>query len=290
MKIKKALFTAIFSLLICLPVLCEDIRNIDFYGVVSTDADRNMINMTEDLFYTQLSEMDLNLNDMRSPEFIDNYLSDSPATFFESSDDSFSIYIVINKLPSMKWKCTISLRNNSSEKVQSSSQEYDSYYKILMQSKSSINSTISDLLKSKTQIPEQTAQPIPQITSISTEQIAGTWIGESFINKIVIMRGGRGFIIYKNGASMNISVSIKNEEKSAPVINIFQTSSNNASFYPEISRNFALECAASANPIEWNLQLISNNTLKGEKTTLIQNKPDSIPEPGSLSVEWTKIN
>ena len=39
--------------------------NIDFYGVLSKDADSNMINMTEDMFIKQLGDFSEQINDKR---------------------------------------------------------------------------------------------------------------------------------------------------------------------------------------------------------------------------------
>ena len=79
-----------------------------------------------------------------------------------------------------------------------------------MEPKSSLQETISTLLSgstSVTSVPSGMASPSKQTAKIqSTEFLSGTWGGEDTIDKIVIMRGGRGFVIFKNGSSMNITV------------------------------------------------------------------------------------
>ncbi|MBQ5471718.1 MAG: hypothetical protein IIT58_06915, partial [Treponema sp.] len=71
MKNKVSVIKLVSSLLLVFntPVFSQEIKKIDFYGVLSPDADKNMIKMTEDLFYTQLSELSIELKDSRSPEF-----------------------------------------------------------------------------------------------------------------------------------------------------------------------------------------------------------------------------
>ena len=120
----------------------------------------------------------------------------------------------------------------------------------------------------------------------STESIAGTWKGEEYIAKIIILRGGRGFIIYKNGASMNVTVNVINRDK----ILITQAGSANASFFPDLPRKIALDNATSALPIEWTLSLRDTQTMIGEKKTLI-NDPNSASgaTEGTVSVTWTKL-
>jgi hypothetical protein len=125
-------------------------------------------------------------------------------------------------------------------------------------------------------------------TSIaSTEELSGTWGGEDNINKIVIMRGGRGFVIFNNGASMNITVELSGSAENKKVV-ITQKGNSNASFYPDLKRTAALSAAVSAKPIKWTLTLTDNNTLKGLKDTLLPDG-DSYKE-GSISVIWTRLN
>ena len=106
--------------------------------------------------------------------------------------------------------------------------------------------------------------------SVSIESLSGTWTGEEFIDKIVILRGGRGFVIYQNGASMNISLKIENGNLIAT-----QISKSNASYFPEISREKALELAPTAEPIEWKLNIKNSSELEGTKYTLTEKNQNS---------------
>ena len=113
---------------------------------------------------------------------------------------------------------------------------------------------------------------------------AGTWAGEEFIDKILILRSGKGVIIYKNGAIMNVSVSIDGS-----TVHIVQTGRSNASYFPELPRAAALKNAASAPPIEWNLILTADGALEGSKQTLIQNgsSPSEVKK-GTVEVIWQR--
>lgn len=287
------LFFLIFSV-INLNLFSEEVKKIDFYGVYSQDADKNMLNMTEDLFYTQLRELSIDLTDKRQQQISQSEEIFNPLTydFLTTSDkNSYALFVQIKKLPTLKWECSIFLKKLSSEKTYSTTKEYDSYYKILMESKTNLKGMLIDLLDSTKNL--AIASETEEITSdqiISTDVIAGSWKGENFIDKIVIMRGGRGFIIYKNGASMNILINIsKNEENGSPTININQASRNNASYYPELQRKDAMEYAIDAQPIEWSFKLANAKTLKGTKSTLVQKMPGVAPEQGIIDVEWTKV-
>ena len=116
------------------------------------------------------------------------------------------------------------------------------------------------------------------------DSLAGTWVGEQLIDKVIILRAGKGFVIFKNGASMTIAVSIKGNN-----VSVVQQGRSNASFYPEIARELALKNAATASPISWSLILVGESTLKGTKTTLVEDKKSSSGiSVGSIEVQWTK--
>ena len=121
----------------------------------------------------------------------------------------------------------------------------------------------------------------------STEELSGTWSGEDSINKIVIMRGGRGCVIFNNGASMNITVELSGSESNRTVT-VIQKGNSNASFYPDLKRTAALSAAVSAAPIKWTLTLTDTNTLKGIKNTLLPDGDDY--KEGTIPVVWTKLN
>ena len=263
--------------------------SIDYYGIVSKEIDTNMSKMTSDLYYTQLSEINnFSVSDKRtSPS-----LSERPDS--ESfSDTALSFFTVITKdAKSDKWLTTYYVVDKAHGEEHSKRKTYDSFYKILMESKDVLKETIKQLIendKAPSEIVSATNDAqLPAGKSIaSTEELSGTWGGEDNINKIVIMRGGRGFVIFNNGASMNITVELSGSENNKNVI-ITQKGNSNASFFPELKRTVALDAAVSASPIKWTLSLIDGNTLSGIKDTLL---PDGDGyKSGSVKVTWSRIN
>ncbi|NLM01229.1 MAG: hypothetical protein GX220_07240 [Treponema sp.] len=249
-----------------------------FYGAVSSSSDNITIKMTEDLYFSQISaRQDFQIIDKRNEKYnainVDNY----------KNSESISFYPEINE-KNDGWECTLVAINHKIGKSFSETNRYESYYKILMDAKVTIN----DLL-AKAYVSENFDSSSTQIGSIATsvpeislEQLSGTWKGEDFIEKILILRGGRGFVIFKNGASMNISLSI---EKNTVIVK--QTSKTNASYFPELPRNVALSAAPTAAPIEWQLKIIDTNTLSGEKSTLKLSSSDSA-EGAILPVKWIR--
>lgn len=245
--------------------------------------------MTSDLYYTQLSEINnFSVEDKRTTPS----LSERPDAEVFSSN-SLSFFTLINKdLNSDKWITTYYVVDKAHNEEHSKKKIYDSFYKILMESKDVLKDTIKQLIENDSSataitasVQEKSASTASAITS--TEELSGTWGGEENINKIVIMRGGRGFVIFNNGASMNITVELSGQDNNRQVL-IKQKGNSNASFYPDLKRTAALTAAVSAAPIKWTLSLTDTNTLKGVKYTLLPDG-DSYKE-GSINVTWTRLN
>ncbi len=236
------------------------IDNVDFYGTVSSSSDTNMIKMTTDLFFTQFQSLEgYAVSDKREQKYADSVVA-----------KNLSFYIEVQENESNGWECTLNIIKPVDKKTISVSKTYDSYYKILLDAKDSLAKLIENMKNNiQSQSPPQTSEknktpsPNAQEEQVSlTDIIAGTWLGEKYIEKIIILRGGRGFIIYKNGASMNISVKVTDTK-----VQIRQIGKFNASFYPELDRETALQNAENASPIEYNLELADEKTLQGTKTT-----------------------
>ena len=263
--------------------------NIDYYGIVSTEIDANMSKMTSDLYYTQLSEINnFTVSDKRSSPS----LTERPDTS-EFTDGKLAFFTLITKdSRSDKWITTYYVVDKIKNEEHSKKKTYDSFYKLLMEPKDVLKDTIKQLIEndtSSTAIQSSVTETsnLKSTAIASTEELSGTWGGEENINKIVIMRGGRGFVIFNNGASMNITVELSGSGSAKKVV-VTQKGNSNASFYPELKRTAALSAAVSAKPIKWTLSLTDNNTLKGTKDTLLPDGDDF--KEGSVSVVWTRLN
>lgn len=272
---------ALKTIILFLAVFALSAETVDFFATASSSKDSNMIKMTTDLFFAQFQAVDgYSVNDRRN----ENY---NPS----EETRNISFYAEIQEDTDGGWLCTLNAIKADGKQNVSSTKKYDTYYKILLDAKPSLENLLKNLSgniqlpsSQETQNQENREQ---QTTSYanenSIEAIAGTWTGEPLIEKILILRGGRGFVIFKNGASMNISITVQGNS-----IKIRQNGKPNASFFPEIPRQEALKNAATAAPVEWNMTL-SGNTLSGKKTTLVENKnsPEGISQ-GEIEVSWTK--
>ena len=262
-------------------------RSVDFFGVLSSDADGNMIQMTETLYLTQLGEVPgISVTDRRQSGFAEAYKAQGAPDFSKVSSPLAFYALIGKKDPSGgKWDCTICVADIGTKDIHSYTQTYDSYYKILMESKASLRSIFESLLNNRkpkeTDRANDTNIPDNSTPAVSTDSIAGTWGGEDYIDKIVILRGGRGFIIYKNGATMNISVSVADKE-----VTVTQAGKSNASFFPELPREAALLAATDAPPLSWKLTVQNSSTLTGTQTTLVESNGGIVS--GKVRIEWKR--
>jgi len=270
-KLKAAQFIVLFeaaTLFAAVPV--------DFYATVSSSQDTNMISMTTDLFFTQFQSIDgYTVIDKRTVTY--DAATAAPSTI--------SFYAEIQESGDGSWICTLNAIKASVGKNVSETKKYESYYKILLDAKSSLENLLSNF-EDHAIVPSASAQKSVSGSSAdsSIEQIAGTWIGEPLVDKIMILRGGKGFIIFKNGASMSISVLLAGNS-----VTIKQLGKSNASYFPDLPRNIALQNAANAEPIVWNMTLTSSDIMSGTKTSL-QVDPASATgvSYGETDVIWKK--
>ena len=295
---------AVFLLAFCLfaQAFCfaqEKKYNLYYYGVVTNVNDQNMLNITQDLFFAQLRGIGyLETQDMRDAEIKDSYnqiqSDESGEAFFklvqdQAGGDNSIVFVarIYRPRSDEKWQCAFIAKNMATGTLASKGKEYDSYYKILTDAKVLIQSVVSQATGNN-ESEGAAAQKISGFPAAAgseggTDNIAGSWGGEKDASKIILLRSGRGFIVFNNGATMNVTVSA---DEGGTSIRVVQKDKFNASFYPDIDRQTILNFADSASPIEWNLTLTKSGSLVGKKKTLVQS--GNSVEPASVDVSWTK--
>lgn len=262
---------------------------VDYYGVVSSSSNTNMLKMAQDLFFTQLKSIDGITVDDKRPD-LSKTLTQAPS--IENSNEKISFYAEISEEKNSEgltsWNCRFNAVTNSDGLTRSKNEIFESYYKILVNAKLTIEQVLGDFKKNGdgSKQSEKQALSASAVPNIDIEYLAGTWTGEPYTDKIIILRGGRGFVVFKNGATMNVAISAKKLADNSPVtvIEIKQVGKSNASFFPELPREEALKLASTASPITWNFILKSQNQLEGSKFTLLQS--NSGIENGVLKTSW----
>lgn len=296
------LFTAILLTISTLFAAPSEV--IDFYGVASPDIEDNMIKMTCDLYYNQLKEATPSVRDMRD-RINSHAKSQNEITFDEDPASKLIFYAFITKLSTGKWSASMFLKNTDSATTYSYTKEYESYYKILMESKSSLVSVLDNLMlqqksnNTATDINDGAYASLPSDTntlpfteediknmSLTLNDISGTWAGEGYVSKVVIMRNGRGFVIMRNGVSMNINVTFVAGD--TPQVIVKQVGFSNAAFYAELDRNSAAQAASLNEPIEWNFTQVTATKMTGRKKTLTVDNVTGRITRTSIDCQWNK--
>lgn len=262
-------------------VFSEAKRSVVFFGAVSSSQDTATIKLTEDLYYSQM----LALSSLSVKNRRDIVWNPNIANEYESTD-SILFHAEIQEKNS-GWQCTLTALDMENGLAASKTFFYEGYYKILMDAKNSLLS-LFDQLEDGTAIAGTLEQAESEgfseaLAQISLEQLAGNWSGDSYITKIVIQKTGRGFVIFKNGATMNITVSL-----SGTTVTAQQASGSNASFFPELPREVALKSAKTASPITWTLEITDWNTLSGTKLTLAMDDAEAVPVEQAVPTVWTR--
>lgn len=293
-------------------VLCraDEQWNVCFYGVIPPVSQDNQKTITEDLFCAQIRIIsNVMLSDRRSSGISGQFSGTSedaagnfsPELFFdsipetelpESDENAVLLFSKIDKIDEDIWKCSFFAKNPATQKIDTLENTFESYYKLLTDAKNSIVKIISQSAQTPLtvmQIKKNETQKTPAKATMTVEGVSGTWTGETGITKIILMRSGRGFVIFNNGASMSISISVDTTETGRDVLKITQNGNFNASFYPEIPRQQALAAARTSKPIEWTFDLSENGTLNGYKASLGIDKNGNVTETVQ-NVQWSKIN
>lgn len=266
--------------------------SVDYYGVVSKSSDLNMLKMAQDIFLSQMKTIDYIAVEDRRPSTSGASLS---VPIIAGSGAKIAFYTEIEEGVSNStkvWNCKFNAIDTELNITHTKTESFDSYYKILASARLCIESVLSDFKQQddaeQDKIPSPPREPKIFEGNIDIESLAGTWFGEPYTDKIIVLRGGRGFIIYKNGATMNIKITAKGKGADGEQeLEVVQVGKSNASFFPELPRQVALNIASSAHPIVWTFR-ITDGELHGTKKTLLPAKNENGASEGTTETVWKK--
>lgn len=121
----------------------------------------------------------------------------------------------------------------------------------------------------------------------SLDTLAGTWIGEPGIEKIMILRGGRGVVVLSSGISLSVELSVNGND-----LYVKQKSALHMRQFLDLPDTVARKAVNVAPPLEWIMKLTSDQKkLSGiKKTVSIVNDGTDIlsVKPDFLSVVWQR--
>ena len=251
-------------------------RNLYIYGFVDNtiEQDSTKLQLCTDLFYSQFeTNQKFSINDNRTTTFNKDLLE----IHKETGDILF--YHTVSQ-DENEWLSTLRLVDLATNHETTVSRNYKEFYKILMDA----NDALAELLQKQmtTPIEQHIATEKKENVVFTIADLYGTWKGEESIHKIVILGAGRGFVIFENGSSMNVSVEVENQS-----LFVAQDCSSSADFFPDIPKELAIELATSADPITWDFEIENSNTLNGIKNTyaLVDAQSNAIDKT-HITVTW----
>ncbi|GHU43362.1 hypothetical protein FACS1894190_13780 [Spirochaetia bacterium] len=124
---------------------------------------------------------------------------------------------------------------------------------------------------------------------LTSENILGLWRGDTNVELVRILPGGKAFAFLKSGKNMQLTYAIENN-----ILSLIQKSPNDERFYSPQPPPVAKKLAEQAEPLRWDLNLFENgSTLRGTRseTTAEYETYDNIRLlPGSTStVAWSRM-
>ncbi len=135
--------------------------------------------------------------------------------------------------------------------------------------------------------PDSSASGLSWQAVRNIDALAGSWRGEEGVEKIMILRGGRGVAVLSSGVSVSLELTVSGDElivrqKGAPTVRQFI----------DLPDPVARQAAAIAPPLEWRFLISGDQRNLGgtKKTVTIRNDGKNILAMESiiLNVTWIK--
>jgi hypothetical protein len=178
------------------------------------------------------------------------------------------------------------------------SRVYENSNRILLESRM----LVRDLFDQSVQLPEpsirmadaapasapQGLQPENLKPVGNIDSLAGSWKGEDGIERIMILRGGRGVAVLSSGVSIPLEIITSGED-----LVVRQKGSANPRQFADLPDPVAKQAAAIAPPLEWRFLITDDQqTLSGKKKDVrIKNDGKNVLSMDSreFTVSWTRF-
>lgn len=183
----------------------------------------------------------------------------------------------------------LTLRGGRQDVTRKISRVYENTNRVLLESRMLVrdlfdqNLTLPDPIGSgpAASAPEA-ALPLPSLDSLS-----GTWSGEAGVEKILILRGGKGVMILSSGVSLSLSLDYQEG-----LLVVTQKGALNPRQFLDLPEPVARQAAATLTPWEWDFNVDSSGKrLTGrKKTTSVTHDGTAIlkTSPEEVPVEWQR--
>jgi hypothetical protein len=239
------------------------------YSLSSTQANDTVVRTVNDLVFSFIREL-------RSYRILDMRSEALPPDLGIPEGSSYIFYGTLQEQPD-GLRLEIVLKGGPYVVTRIISRVYENSNKILLESRM----LVRDLFDQSVALPDPGAERALQVSGIasspesvpdhqdlfpvrSIDSLAGTWHGETDIEKSLILRGGRAIVILKTGLSITLELTIVADE-----LVIRQKGAALPRQFADLPDPVAKQAADIAPPLEWRFMVSRDQkTLSGTKKTV----------------------
>ncbi len=280
----KRLWTAclvIISVLSQQTLVAENVPVVAAYSIQSNDVGAYVGKNVNDLVFSFILEMrSYKVSDLRA-EPIPGDLTVPPGT-------DYLFYGNLSQQPNGV-RLELVLRGGPLDITRKISRVFENTNRVLLESRM----LVRDLFDLSVHLPEPAVTAAVPATTVpeappSVDSLSGTWSGENGVEKIMILRGGRGIMILTSGVSISLTLEYRDS-----LLVIRQKGALNPRQFLDLPESVAREAAQTIQPPEWDMRSgVDRNVLTGiKKTTKVIHNGDSIVDtaPLEVAVEWRRF-
>lgn len=276
-----AAFLVMFSALTQATLAAQTAPVVAAYSIASGDTGDYVGKTVNDLVFSFILEM-------RSYRVSDLRTDPLPGDLSVPPGMDYLFYGSLSQQPNGV-RLELVLRGGPLDITRKISRVFENTNRVLLESRM----LVRDLFDLSLNLPEPAAAAVPAKTaadspSPSVDSLSGTWSGETGVEKIMILRGGRGIMILASGVSISLTLEYQDS-----VLVIRQKGALNPRQFLDLPDTVAREAAQTLQPPEWDLQSGSDrNVLSGiKKMTKVIHNGDSIVDtaPVEVAVEWRRL-
>jgi len=288
-----SLFCIVF-LLLCLPqgiLSAQALPVVAAYSLTSNDVGDNISKTVNDLIFSFVREQ-------RNYRVLDLRAESLPRDLGVPDGTNYLFYgSLVNRSDGIKLE--LILKGGPQNVTRLISRVFENSNLILLESRM----LVRDLFDTSVALPEPdiegtsgeaplSEKPEPSVMAVyepvtNIDALAGSWRGETGVEKVMILRGGRGVAVLSSGISIPLELLI-----SDGILVVRQKGPSNIRQFIDLPDPVARQAVSAAPPLEWYLLVSQDEMILGgtKKTVIIKNDGKNIlsMERLSLDVQWMR--
>lgn len=272
---------AILTTLAQVPLLAQTVPSVAAYRIESAEPGDYVEQTVNDLIFSFISEL-------RTYRIEDLRKESPPADLSVPAGMDYIFHGSLSPQPNGV-RLELVLRGGTEDVTRKISKVYENTNRVLLESRM----LVRDLFDQSVLLPEPSTAPsamrdgpVAELV-LSLDGLSGTWSGETGVEKIMIVRGGRGIMVLSSGVSISLSLELRDN-----TLIVRQKGPLNPRQFLDLPDDVARQAALTVTPPEWNLRSGDDkNMLVGiKKTAEISHDGKNILTVDQIesSVEWKR--